>query len=292
MSYALIECEKKKFFPITDVEEVFDEVHIKLPELKEKQSRRYGRKINRILKKYQVSNVILSEALGKNEIIRNTIYMQNNYIITGNKLYKALAKRMIKDICSITEVPMETVCVAIFAHEFTIENWHLVKHVSKEVREIMVISENKMRFEKLSDDLMEKEGIALTTFDTSYQNHLRCHFVINVDFTEEELKKFALPKDAIIISVEENIRELRKNFNGIMINDVELYLDSEVPNFRTLALCEARFFDYRRNFEENDYRFEKSGSGINGYVGNNGFITAEDLKRVAKTFTKNSKNTT
>lgn len=289
MSYALIECEKKKIFHFTNIEEVFEEVHIVLPEFNEKHSARYGKKINRILKKYKVSNVILSNELMKNDILKNVICSGNYYLIDGNNMFKVLIKKSIADICDIADTSVQTCKVAILVHEFSIENLNLVKYISKDVKQVVLISDNKIRYEKISEDLIENYGIVLSIFDNEYKNIARCDFVINVDFVEDELKKYNISREAIVISIKEKLAELKRNFNGIIINDIDIYFDEEYKNFRSLAICEAQIYDFKKDFKENERRFDKAGYMINTYIGNNGSITEEDIKRV---FTKNSKNNT
>ena len=289
MSYAIIECEKRNVFWPIEVDEILDEVHIKLPEFKETKSQKYGKKLNKLLNKYKVSNVVLSEKLSKNNIIKNMLYMQNNYIITGNKLYLTLINKAIIDMCEIMKVPIQTVSVAILCNEFSIENLELVKHISKNVKHVIVISENEKRFKTFSQKLMDEEGIALTILNSQNKNISRSSFVINIDFSASQIKRLIISKEAILISIREAIKELKKSFNGIIINDIDVYLGKESYGFRTLALCEAYIYDYRKKIKENEKTFETSEYRINGYLGNNGKITEYDFQRIAKNFVKNQK---
>ena len=294
MSYAIIECESRKIFKNISIEEVFDEVHIKIPKFKNKKSQKYAKKINKILKKHKVSNVVLSNELMENEVFKNVIYMQNNYIITGNKLYQSLLRKVLEDICSIVEVPLQTVSVEILCNEFSIENLDLVKYISQSVKQVTIMSENKEKFENIALELMSEAGIPLTVLENKTRTSAigRTNFIINVDYGEEEIKKLIIPKDAIVISVRKKITELRKNFNGIIINDLNIYLGKEIQNFRTLALCEAYVYDYKRRNQENEKKFERSEYKINAYIGNNGIISEEEFKKIGKTFVKKSKNNT
>lgn len=282
MSYALIKCEKKKCFSFAKIDEVYDEITIDLSFFNDKNSKKIAKKICKILRKYKINNVILSSELFNNEMIKNTINTCDNNIITGDNIFKALIKKSIKDICNLTKTPMQLTKVAIFVHEFSIENLNVVKYISVDVKQLIVISDNKNRFERIAEDLLDNYGISLLIFDVDYKNISRCDFIINLDFTEKELKGYNLSREAIIISIKENIGKLKNNFNGIIINDLDIYLEEKYNSYRSLAVCEAIIYDFRKNPKENERRFDKANYKINKYIGTNGTITEEDFKRVLK----------
>lgn len=289
MSYAIIECEKKKLFNKIDVDEVLDEVHIRLPFFKEKKSQKYAKKVCKYLKKHKTSYAVLSNELNQNKIFKNVLYMQNNYVITGDRMYVTLIKKVMCNICKLLNVPIETIFAAILSHEFSIENLDLVKHISKSIKHLTVVSENKDRYENTIGALLEDEGIAIEVLKNENCNIRKSQFVINFDFTEDEIRRLILPKEAIVISIKENISSLRKGFSGVIINDIDIYLNKNVENFRTLALCEAYMYNYSKKIRENERQFERSEYKINGYIGNNGPIKEEEIAKMRKMFTKKSK---
>lgn len=290
MSYAIVECEKKRFFNAVKTEEILNELHIKLPIFKEKKSQKFAKKVCKILKRHKVSSVVLSNELNENNIFKNVIYMNNNYIITGNRMYIALTRKIIFDICKIIDTQVETVNVSILSHEFSMENLDLVKYISKSVKHLTVVTENKERFENMLEPLFQEDGIVITVLKNENCNIKRSQFIINIDYTEEDIKKLILPKESIIISVKSKIFNYRKNFSGIIINDLDIYLRKEIFNFRTLSLCEAYIYDYKKKLSENEKNFERSEYKINGYMGVKGKISEEELKKLSKMFTKKSKN--
>lgn len=290
MSYAIVECEKKKIFNVIKTEEILNELHIKLPTFKEKKSQKFAKKVCKILKKHKVSSVVLSNELNENNVFKNVIHMNNNYIVTGNRMYVALTRKIIFDICKIIDTQIETVNVSILSHEFSIENLDLVKYISKSVKHLTIVTENKKRFENMLEPLFQEDGIVITVLKNENCNIKRSQFIINVDYTEEEIKKLILSKESIIISVKSKIFNLRKNFSRIIINDLDIYLGKEIFNFRTLSLCEAYIYDYKKRANDNEKIFEKSEYKINGYIGVEGKISEEEFKKLSKAFTKKSKN--
>ena len=113
----------------------------------------------------------------------------------------------------------------------------------------------------------------------------RDNVIINIDFKEDELKNMLLPKFGIIISLNEKINDLRKNFDGIIINDIDILGDG-IPNesFRKLSVCEAKLYRPLRKIRDNERVFFTERYKINGYIGKNGKITQEEFEKVGKNY--------
>ena len=282
MSCAFIECKKRRLINLIDVDEVYDEVHIKVPFFDCEKTKKYGKKICKVLKKYKVNQVVLSKQLCENNKLKNILYENNLYIIDGHRLYKAILKKVIEDICKINGDQIQNTKVIFFMHEFTIENMNLIKYIAKNIKSVILVSENSRRYERLSEELMQKYGIALSRLETNVKKRLKADFVINIDYTEKELKKYSFEKNIVIFSVENEIKTLKEDFLGIIINDVDIYYDSYIENFSSMAICESRIYDYRRNCKENERRFNKADYKINGYFGFNSKISEDDIKNVHK----------
>ena len=84
---------------------------------------------------------------------------------------------------------------------------------------------------------------------------------------------------------------MKNGFNGIVIRDIDIYLNKKVEKYRTLELCEAYMYNYMKRIKENELLFNRSTYKINGYIGNNGKIEQEDFERLGKIFLKNKKQT-
>ena len=82
---------------------------------------------------------------------------------------------------------------------------------------------------------------------------------------------------------------MKRNFNGIIIRDIEVFLGRKIEKFRTLELCEAYVYRSMKRIKENETRFQLSEYKINGYIGNNGKIEQEDFERLGKVFGNDKK---
>ena len=282
MSYAVISCKKKQFINYTEVEEICQEVTIKIPRFKENQTSKKGKKINKLLKKYKVSNVVLSNELNKNNELKKIIYQNNNYIITGNRMYKTLLPKTVKEISEYTKIEMETLKIAILVDEFSIENLDLIKTIAKRVKQVLIVSKNEQKFKRLADEIMNKEWIIIQLIKKGKYNLKRNQIILNLDFSKDDLRNYTIGRYSIIINVKNEIEQLGKNFEGIIINTIDIYLNEEKKGFNTLALCEAYIYNYLKKIKENELIFNKSGYKINSYIGTKGIITTEDFERIGE----------
>lgn len=290
MSYAIVDFKDgKNFFNRITVDEICEEVKIGVPHFSSKGSLRYGKKISKILKKYKVSNVVLNNQLINDEVFKNVLYENNNYIITGKRMYKALIPKTIKDTAKIMNLEPERMNVAILADEYSIDNLDLIKYISDMVRHVTLITSNAYKFQKLVDELMHYSGVSVKLLNKGKHTLKRENYIVNVDFDREALGKIIIPSDSILVLTTGDKYTIRKNFNGVIINDIEIYLNQETKNFRTLSLCEAYIYNYMKKIKENELLFNRSEYRINGYIGNNGKICQEDFERIGKKFQESRK---
>lgn len=290
MSYAVVNFkEEKNFFHRISVDEICDELKIDIPHFSDKASIRYGKKISKILKKYKLSNVVLNNQLENNELFKNILYENNNYIISGKRMYKTLVPKIIKETSKLMKLEPERMNVAILADEYNIDNLDLIKYISDMVKHVTLITNNAYKFQKLVDELMHYSGVSVKLLNKGKHTLKRENYVINVDFNQEALNKIIVPSEAILILTTGDKYLIRKNFNGIVINDIEIYLGQEIKNFRTLSLCEAYIYNYMKKIKENELLFNRSEYRINAYIGNNGYIFQEDFERIGKKFQESRK---
>lgn len=289
MAYAIIDLKKRKFFSQIEVTSLCDEVQIKVPEFKEKKEQKYAKKINKILKKHKVNNVVLSNELKKSINFENVIIQDNNYIITGKKLYKVLIPTIVSDISKLMHFEKEKINVALLIDEYSSDNIELIKILADKVKSLTLITNNAYRFEQIVDELLRSKGIVVQLVNNGKISLKRRQLIINLDFSSVNIGKLNLPNEAVIITNNIEIPKIKNSFNGIIIRDIDIYLNKSIENFRKLELCEAYIYNYMKRINENELLFKRSTYKINGYMGNNGKIEQADFERIGKIFLKNKK---
>ena len=289
MSYAIIDLKKKKIFNNIEIDEICDELEIKVPTFKENKQQKYAKKVNKILKKYKIKNVVLSTELKNAVDFQNRIMENNNYIITGKKLYKVLVPTIIRDVARFMKFEKEKMNIAILIDEYSADNVELIKMIADEVKSVTLITNNAYRFEQLVDELLRSKGIVVQLLNKGKINLKRKQIIINLDFQDTDIEKLNVPNECIIITNNPYPQKLKNGFNGIVIRDIDIYMEKKPEKFRSMELCEAYIYNYMKRIKENELLFNRSTYKINGYIGNNGKIEQEDFERIGKILLKNKK---
>ena len=263
----------------------FGEVKILMPKFPEKNSESSSKKLLRKIKKYNVQNIVLNNELNQNTEFKNILVEEKKYVITGNRLAKVLLPKVIEEISNYTKCPSGKLKVVLLMNEYSIENIDLIECISKEVKQLSIVSQNYTKYEKTANKLYHRYGYMVKLYGTDVKEFKRDNIIINMDFTEKMLQDMLLPRNGIVISLNEKINSLRRNFNGIIINDIDILGDG-IPsaNFRKLAVCEAKLYRPLRKVKDNERVFFSEKYIINGYIGKNGKITQEEFERIGKNY--------
>ena len=291
MSYAIINMKKKKIFSNIEVNEICDELEIKIPEFKENKQRRVAEKISKILKKYKVNNIVLSNEFENLTSFENVIMQNNNYIIKGKRLYKVLIPKTINDVSYMMNFEKTKLNIGILVDEYNADNIELIKIISDEVKNVSIITNNAYRFEQLVDELLKSKGIVVQLLNKGKINLKRKHLIVNLDFSSMDIEKLNVPNECILITNSVEPQKMKNGFNGIVIRDIDIFLNKKNEKYRSLELCEAYIYNHTKRIKENTLLFNRSTYKINGYIGNNGKIEQEDFERLGKIFIRNKKQT-
>lgn len=276
---------KKEFLIIALQKNYFGEVKILVPKLNEKNNLSKVKKILKKIKEYNIQNVVLNDELNKNVELKNTLFDNKKYIITGNRIAKVLLPKMIEEISNYMKYQKERLKVVLFLNEYSIENIDLIECIAKEVKQLTVISQNYTKYEKTANKLYQNFGCIIKLYNTDAKEFKREHIIINMDFKEEEMKNILIPRNSILISLNEKIESLKRSFNGIIINDIDIFGEGiNNDNFRKLAVCEAKLYRPLRKIKDNERVFFDEKYVVNGYIGKNGKITQEEFEKIGKNF--------
>lgn len=256
-----------------------------MPKFSEKNSFVNAKRTLKKIKKYNVQNVVLNNELNKNTEFKSLLTENKKYIVTGNRIGKILLPKIIDDISKYSKCPKEKLKIILLMNEYSIENIDLIECISKDVKQLSVVSKNYTKYEKTANKLYLNYGYMVKLYNNDIREFKRDNIIINMDFTEKEIKNMILPRNGILISLNERINSLRKNFNGIIINDLDI-LGEGIPNnnFRKLAVCEAKLYKPLRKIKDNERMFLNEKYVINGYIGRSGKITQEDFEKIGRNY--------
>ena len=100
--------------------------------------------------------------------------------------------------------------------------------------------------------------------------------IINIDFTEEQLKKYKINRKAILINIENDVTNINKSFAGINISNYEINMESTDSEFEKNEIYESyiigkKIKDIRRKLLDD-------GIKISNFIGKRGIIDINEYK--------------
>lgn len=284
MSYAIVEYSNKSYFGILKVSSnTIGEISISMPPFKNNKSKKYATKLIKLLNRNKIENVVLCDKLLDNSAFCSELIKGKKYIVTGRRLYKALICRVLKDVAKQMDVSIQKLKVVLLVKEYSLENMDLISNIAKNVKSLIVVTNDADRYRRLAEELFEKYGIILKVFEKEKTNFKYAHLVINTDFLSSELNKIAVSPNSLVICGFAKNYKPKNNFNGIVIKYVDIISGrEEIAGIDNLAICEVKIYNYLRKLKENDRIFEREGYRINGYFGENGKISSEEFLKLGK----------
>lgn len=268
----------RKFFgKITKIKNDNGEV-VLIPE----KSNKFKKSLMKFLRIYCVKTVVLAKDLQE---FREDIEEQKIKILDGKWLYKYLLSDVVDFVVKNKGVTLneQTISFAVNSpDDIDLEN---LKNLARNSRSTNLITKDEYRFKKLEETMYKEDGVALNIAYNYKKSLLKSDIVINVDLSEKEFNKFALPRKAVIINLK-NVKIHNKGFNGINILKYEIDFPKQYENdilnldsFNKEILYES--YIYRRTAPKNILtRIKRDGLQVARLLGKNGYIDEKEYERV------------
>lgn len=159
---------------------------------KDKVLENLGQNIKNTIIANEYKNIVLSDELKQNAIIKNSIQELNildgswlfNYIITDTINY-ILLKKQSKEI-NKTEV-------SILVNKTTDTNIQNILNIAKEVKILNIVTDNIAVFKQIEEKLYNEFGIMIRVTNNKKRGLLKSDIIINLDFEEDEVSKYSIP---------------------------------------------------------------------------------------------------
>lgn len=270
-----------KIFNILRIKQIDDKTVIFVPiniKTRKRKTERIIQKLSKYLYNNAIKNVALDNNLMQNELAKNVLYSNNINILDGTRLAKFLAYNLIQKIYKYKNKKIETGEITILANENNDINSKTIIKIAEKVKKLNIITTNTKKFKKIVDNLYEEWGIIVKLSNNFKINLNTSDIIVNMDFTEKDINKIAIPSDATIINIPNNIDIKSKKFAGINIKDWEIEVPTKynMEGFSSNICYEAIIYKMltTQAFEkiEKDNIKIKKLLGVNGVINNKEFI--------------------
>lgn len=272
----------KKLFNIVEFSEDKGKTTIILPLfksniIKDKKIIKIAKKINRKLYDNNIENVVLSNYLEENEILKQKLYCQNINILDGRYLFYLLIPEIVDYILKRQKKKLENGEITLLINDFTENNARIITYIAQSVKRVNIVTNHSNKFKKLEEYLYNELGIILNITNNKNKSLANAGLIINIDFPEEIINKYEINSNAIIINIFNEIKIRAKRFNGVNINYYKAYIPKKykMEEFKDNLIYESSIYKYnyenaRKDIITNKIKIKKL-IGINGDISENEF---------------------
>lgn len=272
----------KKIFNIVEFSEDNGKTTITLPLFKSNRIRnkkiiKIAKRINKKLYDNNIENVVLSNYLEKNEILKQKLYCQNINILDGRYLFYLLIPEIIEYILKRQKVKLQNGEVTLLINDFTQNNAKIITYIAQNVKRVNIVTNHSNKFKKVEDYLYNELGVILNITNNKSKSLSNANLIINIDFPEEIINKYEINSNAIIVNIFNEIKIRAKKFNGININYYKACIPKEyqIDGFQNNLVYESSIYKYSyenaiKDIIANKIRIKKL-VGINGDISENEF---------------------
>lgn len=235
------------------------------------------KQINNKLENNNIKYVVFEEKL---QSLKNQI--ENIDVLNGKYLMKNVVFEILKHIYKIKKTNIKLENIYIFLNEYTPNNISIVKMLSTKCKTVNIITENLKYFSRLEESLY-KEGILITVSNNKRKSAKNAEIIINFDFSKSSIEKYSINMNAIIINLTNEKIFFENTFRGVLINNFEICINSNLSCFcdefygeiNKKLYLESFLINREQNYISNEYI--KNEAKILGLIGVRGKIHNEEF---------------
>lgn len=239
--------------------------------------KKINNRIARIIKNNPNTKIILSKQIKQIEKnIKNKTkisYVHNiiEYYDKNKYLYNNYIREILDSVMKLKNEMPEAQSIYVLIKENRLQYVNKIMEMLPRYKTINIVTPNINDFIKLENNLEEVEDM-LTILNNKRKSLSRAKYIINVDFTLEEIMQYNICRTAIIFNISDYSLSNIKNFDGIIINNVRI------------KTCNKEEFDIQDEYvcgiyNKNDEIAESIEKCCYNLIGNNENINLKELQK-------------
>lgn len=215
----------------------------------------------------------------------------NVKMINGKKLMEYMEFDIMKYILEKQKHSMRQEDIYIIFKRDNSLNLNFLVRFIENFRMTNVVTNDIARLKNVQDNLLDNENILISVSNNKKKALRRAKYVLNVNLTTEELAKYNINRNAVIINIRENVKYSNPGFEGINVNYFDINVPDELDekfeqmgnNFDLVKLYESLLLaeSFGETFTEKAYeKIARDEIQVKNVIGINGRISDEELERV------------
>ena len=287
--------EYKKIFKVFTIKPVSGNDVIIIPRYKnnEKTVKIIPDLVN-ILYDRNCDTIVLSNSLKNINGVKECINKENIKILDGTFLKENLLLEIVIYVANSMNISAKDVDVTILANDNKFDYMKNIINIAENIKNIKIITNNVERFKNVEQKIQEILGILIRITNNKRKGLANSQIIINLDFPEELINKYAINPEAIIVNIGQNVKIKSKKFKGINANNIKISMKTNYNtefeqnkifnDFEEVELYEASIKNM--SFEEIKKKFQKDNVNVTSLIGNNGSINKKEFEEKCKFYVK------
>ena len=236
----------KEIFCIITVKEIYTGLILILPfyETEDKQKRikyklkRCIPKIKKLMKRYQISTLVLSEKLRENkeflkEFQEDRILDKKLHILNEKEMMPYLIKEIMEYILQKSGNTTELEDLYLLIKKDYSSYKENIAFLAQSFKTINIVTTSIKNYQKLANQLEEKYNVMITVNNNKKKSLRKAKWIVNFDVPIEDMKKYTICQNSAIIYLEENGIYQEGGFEGIHICNAGIDVSDEIKEYFT-----------------------------------------------------------
>ena len=215
----------------------------------------------------------------------------NVKMINGKKLMEYMEFDIMKYILEKQKHSMRQEDIYIIFKRDNSLNLNFLVRFIENFRMTNIVTNDIARLKNVQDNLLDNENILISVSNNKKKALRRAKYVLNVNLTTEELAKYNINRNAVIINIRENVKYSNPGFEGVNVNHFDIKVPDEFDekfeqmgnNFDLVKLYESILIAENFGEASTEKVYEKIARDeiqVKNVIGINGRISDEELERV------------
>ena len=269
---------------------IFDNNYVIAVSNKKKDRKKVKEKLARIIKKLGIDAVVFSKELEgdfKNDICE----MINIKVVNGKKLMEFMEYDIVKYVLDKQNADTKKEDIYIVFKRDSNLNLDFLKRFLENFRLVNIVTNDVDKLKNIQDNLLDNEGILISVSNNKRKALKRAKYILNINLTKEELEKYRINREAIIVNIGENVKYDEPCFDGVNINYFKISCPDEYlerfeqvgSQFDLAQMYESILLQDRvdkTKLEAVYSRIKEDNIKIVELIGNNGPISDQELQKI------------
>ena len=151
----------------------------------------------------------------------------NVQVLNGKKLMEFMEFQVVKYVLNKQKANMKEEEIYIVFKKSSDIDLNFLKKFIEKFRVVNIVTNDVERLKNVQDNLLENDGILISVSNNKRKALKRAKYILNINLNKEELSKYKINRNAIIINIREIVKYDSSGFEGININQIKIKCPDE-----------------------------------------------------------------